>query len=185
MGIPVEPPLLTGQTDFDRLLLMAGMHGVLDLEFTRDFAMHSPDDFVRIFMVEGLGVRTVVLGEDALFGRANAGTIDTMGELGRRYDFEVISVADLGPEGTTAGASPPPPSVRPCCRVRCARPPGCWAGSTPSPRSSTEGTSVVVSSASPPRTSVRSPLGWSRPTASTPVTSPSSSSTPTMPTSPR
>src|SRR5690625_6500644 len=60
--------------------------------------MHSPEDFVRIFMVEGLGVRTVVLGEDALFGRANAGTIDTMRELGRRYDFEVITVADLGPE---------------------------------------------------------------------------------------
>src|SRR5699024_5723666 len=98
MGIPGEPPLLTGQADRDRLLLLAGMHGVLDLEFTREFAMHSPEDFVRIFMVEGLGVRTVVLGEDALFGRANAGTIDTMRELGRRSDFEVITVADLGPE---------------------------------------------------------------------------------------
>ena len=103
MGIPGEPPLLTGQADRDRLLLLAGMHGVLDLEFTREFAMHSPEDFVRIFMVEGLGVRTVVLGEDALFGRANAGTIDTMRELGRRYDFEVITVADLGPEGTDGG----------------------------------------------------------------------------------
>src|SRR5699024_437151 len=69
----------------------------------REFAMHSPEDYVRIFMVEGLGVRTVVLGEDALVGSANAGTIDTMRELGRRYDFEVLTVADLGPEGTDGG----------------------------------------------------------------------------------
>lgn len=103
MGVPGDPPLLTGHADRDRLLLLAGMHGVLDLEFTRDFALHSPEDFVRIFMVEGLGVKAVVLGEDALFGRANAGTIETMRELGRRYDFEVITVADLGPEGEGSG----------------------------------------------------------------------------------
>lgn len=103
MGAPGDPPLLTGHADRDRLLLLAGMRGVLDLEFTREFAMHSPEDFVRIFMVEGLGVQTVVLGEDALFGRANAGTIDTMRELGRRYGFEVVTVDDLGPDGTGSG----------------------------------------------------------------------------------
>lgn len=103
MGTPGDPPLLTGQADRDRLLLLAGMHGVLDLEFTRDFAQHSPEDFVRIFMVEGLGVKTVVLGEDALFGRANAGDIGTMRELGRRYGFDVVTVADLGPQGEGSG----------------------------------------------------------------------------------
>lgn len=103
MGAPGDPPLLTGHADRDRLLLLAGMSGVLDLEFTREFALYSPEDFVRIFMVEALGAKAVVLGEDALFGRANAGTIETMRELGRRYDFEVITVADLGPEGEGSG----------------------------------------------------------------------------------
>src|SRR5699024_5755040 len=74
MGDPALTPLLTGHEDRDRLLLLAGMHGVLDLEFTLEFAQHSPEEFVRVFLVEGLGVRCVVLGEDALFGRANAGT---------------------------------------------------------------------------------------------------------------
>ncbi|WP_193104203.1 bifunctional riboflavin kinase/FAD synthetase [Brachybacterium sp. FME24] len=103
MGTPGDPPLLTGHSDRDRLLLLAGLHGVLDLEFTRDFALYSPEDFVRVFLVEGLGAKCVVLGEDALFGRANAGTIDTMRELGRTYDFEVVTVADLGPEGEGSG----------------------------------------------------------------------------------
>lgn len=103
MGAAGEPPLLTGHEDRDRLLLLAGMGGVLDLEFTREFAQHSPEDFVRVFLVEALGARCVVLGEDALFGRANAGNIHTMRELGQTYGFEVVTVADLGPAGAEGG----------------------------------------------------------------------------------
>ena len=64
MGSPEATPLLTGHEDRDRLLLLAGLHGVLDLEFTLDFAQHSPEEFVRIFLVEGLRAKCVVLGED-------------------------------------------------------------------------------------------------------------------------
>ncbi|HEX7353004.1 bifunctional riboflavin kinase/FAD synthetase [Brachybacterium sp.] len=103
MGDPATTPLLTGHEDRDRLLLLAGMHGVLDLEFTLDFAQYSPEDFVRVFLVEGLGARCVVLGEDALFGRGNAGDIRTMRELGERYGFEVVTVDELGPEGAGTG----------------------------------------------------------------------------------
>ncbi len=103
MGDPALTPLLTGHEDRDRLLLLAGMTGVLDLEFTLDFAQHSPEEFVRVFLVEGLGARCVVLGEDALFGRANAGTIETMRELGDRYGFEVVTVDELGPDGAGTG----------------------------------------------------------------------------------
>ncbi len=103
MGTPGRPPLLTGHEDRDRLLLLAGMGGVLDLEFTREFAQHSPEDFVRLFLLEGLGMKCVVLGEDALFGRGNTGTIETMRELGETYGFEVVTVAELGPEGEGTG----------------------------------------------------------------------------------
>ena len=103
MGEPARTPLLTGHEDRDRLLLLAGMHGVLDLEFTVEFAQHTPEEFVRIFLVEGLGMRCVVLGEDALFGRANSGTIATMRALGEEYGFEVVTVDELGPEGTGTG----------------------------------------------------------------------------------
>jgi len=103
MGDPGRTPLLTGHEDRDRLLLLAGMHGVLDLEFTLEFAQHSPEDFVRIFLVEGLGAKLVVLGEDALFGRANSGNIDTMRALGEELGFEVVTLPDLGPEGTGTG----------------------------------------------------------------------------------
>lgn len=103
MGNADAPPLLTDHADRDRLLLLAGARGVLDLEFTREFAQHSPEDFVRIFLVEGLGATCVVLGADALFGRANSGDIHTMRDLGEKYGFEVVTVADLGPDGASDG----------------------------------------------------------------------------------
>lgn len=98
-----QPPLLTGHADRDRLLLLAGVGGVLDLEYTLEFAQNSPEDFVLTYLVEGLGARCVVLGEDSLFGRGNSGDIDTMRELGETHGFEVVTVGELGPEGEGSG----------------------------------------------------------------------------------
>lgn len=106
MGMPGVPMLITDYADRDRLLVEAGLSGVLDLEFTREFAQHTPEDFVRVFLVEGLRAHCVVLGEDALFGRHNSGTIATMRELGEHYGFEVVTVADQGSaDGATARIS--------------------------------------------------------------------------------
>lgn len=100
MGVPGAPALITHHEDRDRLLVEAGLAGVLDLEFTWEFAQHSPEDFVRIFLVEGLGMRCVVLGEDALFGKGNTGNIDTMRALGQELGFDVVTVADLGDDAS-------------------------------------------------------------------------------------
>ena len=98
---PGEPMLVTGRDARDALLAdpRHGLAGVLDLEFTLDFAQHSAEDFVRIFLVEGLGMRCIVMGADSLFGRGNEGDISTMRKLGERYGFEVIEARVLGAPG--------------------------------------------------------------------------------------
>lgn len=95
---PSEPHLVTGQDERDRLLLMTGLRGVLDLEFTLEFAQHSPEDFVRIFLVEGLSMRCIVMGADSRFGKDNAGDLATMRRLGHELGFDVVTVEDLGAE---------------------------------------------------------------------------------------
>ncbi|GAA1715408.1 bifunctional riboflavin kinase/FMN adenylyltransferase [Brachybacterium phenoliresistens] len=105
MGDPASTPLITAHEDRDRLLLGTGIAGVLDLAFTGEFAQHSADDFVRIFLVEGLGMRCVVMGADSRFGRANEGDLTTMRELADRYGFDVVLVEDQGHEELT-GTSP-------------------------------------------------------------------------------
>ncbi|MDO5661230.1 MAG: bifunctional riboflavin kinase/FAD synthetase [Brachybacterium sp.] len=102
---PGDPVLLTSRDDRDRLLSLSDLAGVLDLEFTWDFAQYSAEDFVRIFLVEGLGMRLVVMGEDSRFGRANEGDITTMRQLADRYGFEVLTVGDHGLGESTATPS--------------------------------------------------------------------------------
>lgn len=100
-----EPELITDLDERDRLLLLTGVRGVLDLEFTLEFARATPEEFVRDWLVEGLGMRCIVLGSDTRFGRGNAGDIHTMRELAARYDFTVIEVEDLGADGAGGRAS--------------------------------------------------------------------------------
>lgn len=94
-----EPVLVTDRLERDRRLLLGGLRGVLDLEFTWEFAQLSPEDFVREVLVEGMGMRCIVMGADSRFGRANAGDLTTMRELGRRHGFDVVLVEDLGAAG--------------------------------------------------------------------------------------
>lgn len=96
MGDGDRPPLVTGYADRNRLLVEAGVEGVLDLAFTLEFAQATPEEFVRDVLVEGLGIRCIVVGEDIRFGRRNAGDITTMRELGERYGFDVVTIADHG-----------------------------------------------------------------------------------------
>ncbi|WP_043534204.1 bifunctional riboflavin kinase/FAD synthetase [Actinomyces polynesiensis] len=81
----------------DRLDAMAatGLDATLVIHYDSSVYTLEPEDFVVQYLVERLGVVEVVVGEDFRFGRRNAGTVDTLRQLGRRYGFEVIVVTDI------------------------------------------------------------------------------------------
>ncbi|MDO4258681.1 MAG: bifunctional riboflavin kinase/FAD synthetase [Actinomycetaceae bacterium] len=86
----------------DRLDAMdaAGLDATLVITYDATVYTLDPEEFVVEFLVERLGVREVVVGEDFRFGHGNAGTVDTLRELGRRYGFDVVMVTDIeAPEG--------------------------------------------------------------------------------------
>jgi len=80
----------------DDLLADAGIDGLLVLDFTREFARQSPEDFVRSVFVRGLDARCVVVGMDTRFGHRNSGDVTTLTALGERLGFEVIALDDIG-----------------------------------------------------------------------------------------
>ena len=73
-----------------------GLGAVLVLEFTREFAQQSPEEFVKATFVDALGAAAVVVGEDTRFGVRNSGDVDTLRELGVVHGFDVIALADIG-----------------------------------------------------------------------------------------
>lgn len=90
------PELITGIADRVELLEETGLDAVLLVEYTLDFARQTPEEFVRTYLVDGLRAGTVVVGHDVRFGRDNAGTLETMVELGQRFGFEVVAIDDVG-----------------------------------------------------------------------------------------
>jgi len=81
----------------DELLATTGVDGLLVLDFTREFADQTPEEFVVSTFVETLGVAALVVGEDARgFGKGYTGDVSTLRELGERHGFDVIVLDDLG-----------------------------------------------------------------------------------------
>ncbi len=90
------PELLAPGPLRDDLLATTGIDGLLVLAFTREFAALTPEEFVQQVFVDALGAKAVVVGEDTRFGVRNSGNVDTLRELGDRYGFEVVALADVG-----------------------------------------------------------------------------------------
>ena len=89
------------------LLEEVGLDGVVVIEFTREYALLTPEDFVRETFVEGLRSQVVVLGQDSRFGLHNSGDTGTMRELGEQHGFEVVVQDTVGEleEGQRAWSS--------------------------------------------------------------------------------
>lgn len=84
-------------------LASVGLGAVLVIEFTREFAQQTPEEFVRGMFVDALGACAVVVGKDTRFGVRNSGDVGTLRELGASHGFEVIALDDIG-EGADEGA---------------------------------------------------------------------------------
>ncbi|MGL4716791.1 MAG: bifunctional riboflavin kinase/FAD synthetase [Aeromonas sp.] len=68
--------------DIDRLLCV---------RFSRHFAEQAASTFIERLLVEQLGVRYLVVGDDFRFGQGRAGDFQLLQEAGHRFGFEVIS----------------------------------------------------------------------------------------------
>ena len=90
------PQIITPGEQRDELLADTGIDGLLVLEFTREFAQQSPEEFVRSVFVDGLGAHCVVVGKDTRFGYRNSGDVTTLVELGKQLGFEVVALDDVG-----------------------------------------------------------------------------------------
>lgn len=78
------------------LLLEAGADDVDVLQFDAAMSARSPEDFITDELVDRLGARAVVVGEDFRFGHRAAGTVDTLRSVGEQSGFTVTGVGLVG-----------------------------------------------------------------------------------------
>jgi riboflavin kinase / FMN adenylyltransferase len=95
------PFRLTPLRDKVRLMRGLGVDFLVTQNFDRAFAEKTAEDFVRELLVDGLGVRQVVVGYDFVFGNRRRGNATLLRELGAHASF-TVSVVD--PVASASGA---------------------------------------------------------------------------------
>lgn len=99
------PRLLTSPDRRAELMREEGIEHVLILPFTRELALLTPEEFVRQLLVERLGARAVLVGDNFRFGHRQAGNIRVLAELAQRLDFETEVVPAAAWRGRMVSSS--------------------------------------------------------------------------------
>ena len=87
------PPLITPTEQKLKLIEAAGIEVIFCIPFTKEFASISAREFVQNILLDGIGIREIVVGYDYSFGRGREGNIELLKEMGRTSGF-IVHVAE-------------------------------------------------------------------------------------------
>ena len=75
----------------EKLEALAGLpvDRVLCLQFNKTLAQLSAENFVKTILVDGLGIRFLVVGDDFKFGKGRTGDIDLLKSVSGQFGFQV------------------------------------------------------------------------------------------------
>jgi riboflavin kinase/FMN adenylyltransferase len=88
--MPTPPARIYPQRDKVRLLQTLGVDNYLCLKFDGAFAEQSAEDFVHKILIEKLGVKYFVVGDDFKFGHLRKGDFQLLKSIGENHDMQVV-----------------------------------------------------------------------------------------------
>tara|TARA_B100001094_G_C18192430_1_gene808217 strand:+ start:2316 stop:3251 length:936 start_codon:yes stop_codon:yes gene_type:complete len=91
----------------DKLCLMRklGVDYLLCIYFTEKFSHYTGNDFIEHLLVEQLGVRYLVVGDDFKYGRNRQGDFAQLQQAGQQYDFVVERTSSFIYQGERVSSS--------------------------------------------------------------------------------
>jgi len=85
-----SPPLITRKDQKVELISVSGLDKLICINFTKEFAAISADDFIDHLLIEKIGMTTIVVGPDYSFGKNREGNIDFLVRAGEKRGFKVV-----------------------------------------------------------------------------------------------
>lgn len=82
-----------------------GIENLLVVKFTNEFSQLTSEEFFKKYIINGIGIKEVVIGYDHHFGKGRDGDKSTLEELGREFDFSVTSVDAVSINGITVSST--------------------------------------------------------------------------------
>lgn len=89
------PARLTRLREKYTLLQELGVDRLLCVKFDRKFASQSAEYFVENLLVNKLGVKYLVVGDDFRFGKGRVGDFNMLKTAGEQFNFEVVDTRSL------------------------------------------------------------------------------------------
>ncbi len=94
-----SPPRLTRFREKFELLREFGIDRLLRVSFNDELAALSADEFIIRLLVDGVGVESLVIGDDFRFGKGREGNFALLTKMGRRHGFQVIRAETVDLDG--------------------------------------------------------------------------------------
>jgi riboflavin kinase/FMN adenylyltransferase len=86
------PPRLSRFREKLKALQRYSVDRLLCLPFNRVLAEMTAEEFIRRVLVEGLGIRYLVVGDDFCFGKGRRGDFEMLQRAGAEYGFDVVNM---------------------------------------------------------------------------------------------
>lgn len=97
--------MLTTAAEKARVMERFGIDALCFINFDRDFAALSADDFIKSVLVETIGVKEVIVGHNYAFGKGKKGTTALLRRRGAKYGFRVRVVRNARIYGDVVSSS--------------------------------------------------------------------------------
>ena len=92
LGSGNDVKMLTTQEERKNLLEKHGVDNFLTINFTKEFASLTAEQFIYDYLINGIGVSEIVLGHDHHFGKGRGGNVELLKEIGAKENFIVTTV---------------------------------------------------------------------------------------------
>lgn len=85
-----HPPLITLYEQKVELIESSGIDVLICIPFNKEFAALTASEFVEDLLVNHLGMKAIVVGEDYTFGKNREGNLDFLRKFSMHLGFEVV-----------------------------------------------------------------------------------------------
>lgn len=89
------PARLTRLRDKYILLKKLGVERLICVNFHREFASKSAEDFIEQLLVKQLGIKHLIIGDDFRFGKSRMGDFSLLKHAGEKFNFAVSDTASF------------------------------------------------------------------------------------------
>jgi len=91
----LSPPQISGIRDKLTALAECGIEQIILARFNRAMAEMPATDFIKQLLIEELGVRWLLVGEDFRFGRQRMGDVSLLKQIGSQHGMQVQTMLDV------------------------------------------------------------------------------------------